>query len=264
MQLIADRFWAQTLKIFDLSKNMKSLKLRAVLTAFVIALTGGASASWATSDAWSDTINRAELAESSGNLTDAEHGLQKAVSLAAAPYAQYSTALLLARHYDDRHMNAQAEAEYKRCENLQNEYRYLEDSDLYGAFARFYQASGKDAEAQKKFALEKKVAARYPVEEAQSTYVSKVESEVKNHWHPAAPVKKSSSKKPLLTTCCWLIDKQGRFVSVHISKSSGDEGLDKAALSAIGSTPANPKVPAGKLICMAIEYTFEYRVPESK
>jgi tetratricopeptide (TPR) repeat protein len=217
------------------------------------------SSAQATTEAWSTTISKASLLSAQGDFAGAEKSLNQALTLSSQPYMQYATHLYLGDIYESRRAYSQAKIEYAKCETMQHKFDYLSHGLLQDHLAQMYKDMGNAKEA------EKATQASQKIEESDSSnaplvkYVAAFGSTLKTLWakHPI----NSPDKKRYLTTCNWLLDRTGHFNFIHVSKSSGNEQVDKSALTALESMPPGSPPPMGKQNFIEVEFTFAYNTP---
>ncbi len=86
-------------------------------------------------------------------------------------------------------------------------------------------------------------------------YMRDLESKIKRNWHPP---KGNQSKRVVLF---FKIGRRGELLSVRISKTSGSQANDQAAISAVQmSAPFRALPPEFKGSSVEIEFTFDYNV----
>lgn len=244
-------------------KFAPEIKILITLIAFFLQLAISPSCTSATSDAWSDTVSQAALARAHGDSAQAEKLLRQALPLSSQPYMQYVTDLYLGDIYESRRMYSQAETEYANCEKLQHKYDYLSHGALQDHLAQMYHHMGKEKETETASLAAKQIEEIDLANVALVSYVKAIESSVKSRWSKLVPTD-SVDKKRYLTTCNWLLDRKGRLNFIHVSRSSGDERIDKAAITALESMPPGPPVPLGKVDFVEVEFTFAYSTKVSK
>ncbi|HEY9792619.1 MAG TPA: TonB family protein [Candidatus Obscuribacterales bacterium] len=85
-----------------------------------------------------------------------------------------------------------------------------------------------------------------------SEYLSNLQSRIKSNWYP--PPRTST----LSTQTSFKIEPNGRIIDVVISRSSGDEELDRACMQALKSASPAAALPPGTREAVVVVFNFDY------
>ncbi len=185
-------------------------------------------------DSWSNTVSKAALAQARGGRVSAtaEELLQQAQKLATVPYTQFETARLLGYLYRQQRRYQLAEVALKRCLKVGNTYEYLQGAGIEQDLIALYDQMGRpsDAASMRKAAKETEQHDEHDVR-LLTPYMTRLTKTIKSRWIPPAREAGYGTNLHYQTICNWVIDKTGRFSLIHVSKSSGDEVLDTAAVA---------------------------------
>lgn len=211
---------------------------------------------------WSSVVSLGSFLTADRKYKEAEEILRASDQIASTPYERFAGARVLGDLYSVQNRLREAEKVYRWCYGLQSgsENTVPIVEQLYKICVKL----GKNDEAKKWRAIRDQSSRVDPSEsKIFEAYMQVLDKKIRKIWRPPFRGFGHASKQYLDVRCNWVVLSSGHFQSIHISKSSGDEEQDIAAVRALTMLGKVP-FPMNNFNFIEVEYFFRMNVPSDR